>query len=168
MGAALHMATCRTLIRTYAEQHPDEPELALAEANHRILADTHGGLFITVFYSVLDPVSGTMTFCNAGHNPPFLFSSINQREPLALTRTGMPLGILDETSWEQGHITFDIGDVLVAYTDGITEAQNTEEALLRKGAAGFSYPIPTWTVGSKHPGSYSKECPGICGGSAAV
>jgi len=128
MGAALYMATCRTLIRTYAGQHPDEPGQALAEANHRILADTHGGLFITVFYAVLDPVSGTMTYCNAGHNPPFLFSSINQREPLALTRTGMPLGILDETSWEQGHITFDIGDVLVAYTDGITEAQNTEEA----------------------------------------
>ncbi|MCJ7661912.1 MAG: serine/threonine-protein phosphatase, partial [Anaerolineales bacterium] len=127
MGAALYMATCRTLIRTYAGEHPDEPERALAEANRRILADTHGGLFITVFYGVLDPASGELTYCNAGHNPPYLFSPGDDGAHQVLTRTGMPLGILDETSWDQGHITFNTGDVLVAYTDGVTEAQNTEE-----------------------------------------
>jgi serine phosphatase RsbU (regulator of sigma subunit) len=127
MGAALYMTTCRTLIRTYAGEHPDEPEQALAESNRRILADTHGGLFITVFYGVLDPASGTMAYCNAGHNPPFLFSPENDGAHQALTRTGMPLGIIEEASWEQEVITLNTGEVLVAYTDGVTEAQNTQE-----------------------------------------
>ena len=127
MGAALYMATCRTLIRTYAGEHPDKPERALAEANRRILADTHGGLFITVFYGVLDPACGKMTYCNAGHNPPFLFPSGGESKPQALTRTGMPLGIIEQTSWQAGEITFENGDVLVAYTDGVTEAQNESE-----------------------------------------
>ena len=127
MAAALYMTTCRTLIRTFSGEYPDEPERVLAEANRRILADTHGGLVITVFYGVLDPASETLTYCNAGHNPPFLVPSGGLRETQALTRTGMPLGIIEQTSWGQGGITFENGDVLVAYTDGVTEAQNEAE-----------------------------------------
>jgi serine phosphatase RsbU (regulator of sigma subunit) len=124
MGAALYMATCRSLIRTYAGDHPDQPELALAKTNRRILADTRSGLFITVFYGVLEPASGRLMYCNAGHNPPFLISSENPDSHQALSRTGMPLGISEEASWEQGIVTCQPGDVLVAYTDGITEAQS--------------------------------------------
>jgi serine phosphatase RsbU (regulator of sigma subunit) len=127
MAAALYMTTCHALIRTFANEHPKEPELALAKTNHRILSDTHGGLFITVFYGVLDPTEGVLTYCNAGHNPPYLFSPSGEPEPRMLTRTGMPLGIVDESSWERRVITFDTGDVLIAYTDGVTEAQNREE-----------------------------------------
>jgi tetratricopeptide (TPR) repeat protein len=127
MGAALYMATCRTLIRTYAGEHPYEPEHVLEKANRRILADTHGGLFITIFYGVLDPASGKMTYCNAGHNPPFLISQEDNSTPQVLSKTGMPLGIIKEASWEQGNITFNPGDVLLAYTDGVTENQNPKE-----------------------------------------
>jgi tetratricopeptide (TPR) repeat protein len=127
IGAALYMTTCRTLIRTYAGEHPDAPELVLAKTNTRILADTHGGLFITVFYAVLDPESGKMKYCNAGHNPPFVFSPDQADAHLQLTRTGMPLGILADETWEKGEITFKEGSLLVGYTDGITENQNEEE-----------------------------------------
>lgn len=127
MGAALYMATCRTLIRTYAGEHPDEPEQVLAKVNRRMLADTHGGLFTTVFYGVLDPASGKLTYCNAGHNPPFLFSPRQDNGHLALSRTGMPLGVLEEASWGREMITFNHGDILVAYTDGVTELQNDHE-----------------------------------------
>jgi sigma-B regulation protein RsbU (phosphoserine phosphatase) len=126
IGAALY-TTCRTLIRTFAGEHPDKPELVLSKANNRILADTHGGLFITVFYAVLDPASGVMKYCNAGHNPPFVFSPEQAGTHRGLSRTGMPLGIIDDANWEQGKVTFDPGQLLVAYTDGITEAQNEKD-----------------------------------------
>jgi sigma-B regulation protein RsbU (phosphoserine phosphatase) len=124
MGAALYMTTCRTLIRTFAGEHPGEPEQVLAKTNRRILADTHGGLFTTVFYGVLDTDRGKLIYCNAGHNPPFLISAEHERAYQALPRTGMALGIIDEGSWEQGIVTIDHGDVLLTYTDGVTEAQN--------------------------------------------
>ena len=127
MGAALYMATCRTLIRTYAGEYPTEPELTLSNANHRILSETHGGLFTTLFYGVLDPLSGKLIYCNAGHNPPFFFSSEENTPHKALIRTGVPLGITEEASWEHGEITFKSGDLLIAYTDGVTEAQNEIE-----------------------------------------
>jgi tetratricopeptide (TPR) repeat protein len=124
IGAALYMTTCRTLIRTFAGQYLDSPELVLANANQRILADTHGGLFITVFYGVLDTTSGEFKYCNAGHNSPFIFSAAGNEHRLELVRTGMPLGILAEGTWEQGAVRLHRGDLLIGYTDGITENQN--------------------------------------------
>ena len=128
MGAALFMALSRTLIRTYAVEHETQPELVLAAANHRILADTGTGLFVTVFYGVLDPSSGELTYSNAGHNPPYLVSARDGNVIQELDRTGVPLGILDRGTWQQGTTHIAPGDVLLLYTDGITEAQNAQEA----------------------------------------
>ncbi len=128
MGAALFMALSRTLIRTYAVEYDTQPELALNAANRRILADTHAGLFVTVFYGVLDPSSGELTYSNAGHNPPYLLSGRHGNTIQELDRTGVPLGILDGVTWEQRVVHLSPGDVLLLYTDGITEAQNAQEA----------------------------------------
>jgi serine phosphatase RsbU (regulator of sigma subunit) len=122
-GAALYMALSRTLIRTYAVEYVEHPERALAAANRRILSDAHADLFVTVFYGVLDPASGQLAYCNAGHNPPYVLRG-QSCEVLALRRTGMPLGILEEASWEPQQIQLDPGDALLLYSDGITEAQN--------------------------------------------
>ena len=127
-GAALYMALSRTLIRTFAVEYDSQPELVLSAANRRILADTRAGLFVTVFYGVLDPLSGELTYCNAGHNPPYLHSSRNGNAVQELDRTGVPLGILDDVTWQQGTAHLAPGDVLLMYTDGITEAQNAQEA----------------------------------------
>ena len=128
MGAALFMALSRTLIRTYAIEHEAQPGLVLAAANHRILTDTRAGLFVTVFYGVLDPTSGELTYSNAGHNPPYLLSAQDGNVIQELDRTGVPLGILDGGTWQQGTARINSGDVLLLYTDGITEAQNAQEA----------------------------------------
>ncbi len=128
MGAALYMALCRTLIRTYAVEHDTQPDLVFKAANRRILLDTHTKLFVTVFYGVLEPTTGLLTYCNAGHNPPYLLTDQNKGPVQALRRTGMPLGIFNEVTWEQKSVQLAPGDVLVLYTDGIPEAQNRKEA----------------------------------------
>jgi serine phosphatase RsbU (regulator of sigma subunit) len=126
--AALFMALSRTLIRTYALEYPARPAQALAAANRRICADTKSGLFVTVFYAVLDPVSGALAYCNAGHNPPFLLRAGSGDAVESLGNTGLPLGILDTESWEEGIIQMAPGDLLLLYSDGVPEAQNEAEA----------------------------------------
>jgi serine phosphatase RsbU (regulator of sigma subunit)/HAMP domain-containing protein len=127
MGAALFMALSRTLIRTFAVEQEAEPAEVLAAANRRILADTHAGLFVTVFFGVLDPDSGELVYANAGHNPPYLLAVSDGDTIDELERTGVPLGILDGATWQQQTAHLTPGAVLVLYTDGITEAQDAKE-----------------------------------------
>jgi serine phosphatase RsbU (regulator of sigma subunit) len=124
MGAALFMAASRTLVRTSALDHDTDPAQALAAANRRILADTRSGLFVTVFYAVVDPIAGTLTYCNAGHNPPYLLRARDVVEGEELTKTGMALGVLEDVTWERRTAFLSPGDRLVLYTDGVTDAEN--------------------------------------------
>ena len=129
VGAALYMVLCWSLIRTYAAEFPDEPECVLRTVNHRILADTSANQFVTIFYGVLDPVTGSLVYCNAGQWPPHLFIGGKNGTTKRLTRTALPLGILEDAGCGRGVVELDPGDVLVLYTDGITEAQDDAEAL---------------------------------------
>jgi sigma-B regulation protein RsbU (phosphoserine phosphatase) len=127
MGAALYMALSRTLIRTYAADHPNRPDLTLRSVNDRILADTGANLFVTVFYGILDPVTATLTYCNAGHYPPYLFSRHGDGTLQALPGRGMALGILEHTHW--GHTTVELAPdtLLLLYSDGVLDAQNPQK-----------------------------------------
>ena len=125
-GAALYMALSRTLLRTYIQQFPDNPALALEISNERLLSDASSDQFVTVFVAVLDPVSGEIIYANAGHNPGFWFNG--EPEPRWLTKTGIPLGMFPGMVWQQETAVLQPGDQLVLYSDGITEAQNYSEA----------------------------------------
>ena len=126
MGSALYMALSRTLIRTFAPDFDAAPEQVLRAANQRVLSETSSDLFVTVFYAILDPESGVLTYCNAGHNPPFLYSA-NGGGMKTLTRTAIPIGVLDDTLWEKSSVKMQPGDLLVMYTDGVTEAEDEFE-----------------------------------------
>jgi serine phosphatase RsbU (regulator of sigma subunit) len=127
MGAALYMALSRTLMRTYAAEYHTRPDLLLSAVNDRILMDTRADLFVTVFYGILDPIGGTLTYSNAGHNPAYVLSAKDRDSVQELGRTGIPLGIFEDMSWQQGAVPLAPGDVLVLCTDGITEAQDRQE-----------------------------------------
>jgi len=126
VGPALFMALSRTLIRTYAIEYDAEPEVVFFAANDRLLNDTRASLFVTAFYGILDPESGTFTYCNAGHNPPYIFRHKDNGDIQALNRTGMALGIESGATWRQEKINLNPGDVLILYTDGIPDAQNSQ------------------------------------------
>jgi DNA-binding NarL/FixJ family response regulator len=126
LGAAVFMALCSTLIRTYAARYHTLPAIAMSSVNERILSDTRGSLFVTAFYGILEPDIGRLRYVNAGHNPPFLLSSVRGKSVDRLTRTGMPLGISQDATWQQKVAKFAQGDLMVLFTDGVTEAQNRQ------------------------------------------
>lgn len=85
----------------------------------------HGesNMFVTVFYGLLDPTSGSMFFINAGHNPPFIFDNVGEqfRE---LDTTSLPVGIIEAQTYEAEEAVIEVGETLVAFSDGVTEAMN--------------------------------------------
>lgn len=118
--AALFMALCRALVRASAVGSPTADE-ALQRANKLILADASSGMFVTLLYAILDPASRKLTYVNAGHNPPIL----SRRDRVLLLRAkGMALGVIEHIELERQEVELTEGDVVVFYTDGVTEAIN--------------------------------------------
>jgi serine phosphatase RsbU (regulator of sigma subunit) len=121
MGAALYMTLSRTLIRSQAIEHASQPDLIIKSVNTRLLADTAADLFVTVFYTEFDPATGGLDYCNAGHIPPV---HIHCGTVTTLGRTGMALGVEESADWRRAAMKMAPGDILVLYTDGVTDAQN--------------------------------------------
>jgi sigma-B regulation protein RsbU (phosphoserine phosphatase) len=126
VGSALYMALSRTLIRTYAEEYEADPDVVFYAANNRLLKDARANLFVTAFYGILDPEVGSLTYCNAGHNPPFLIRETPDDSILSLQRTGIAIGIEENSTWTMETIAINQGDILVIYTDGIPDAQDAD------------------------------------------
>lgn len=134
LGPALYMALSSTLLRTFASQYPTEPARVLSATNQRILQDARANLFVTVFYGVLNPETGQLVYANAGHPPAFLISREQPTQQQSLRNTGMPLGIDLDATWREEEIQLAPGDVLILYTDGVTDAQNNQGQFIDRQA----------------------------------
>jgi HAMP domain-containing protein len=125
--AALFMALSRSLIRAYSMDSPDVLT-ALKQANAFISVDNESMMFVTLFYAVLDPHTMRLSYINAGHNPPMLVGRDSSRLVM-LEAKGIALGVIEDISLEEHEVQLEAGDVLVLYTDGVTEAMNVNREL---------------------------------------
>jgi sigma-B regulation protein RsbU (phosphoserine phosphatase) len=118
--SALFMAVCRTLIKANALVGVS-PEACLGQVNRVLASEGVASMYVTVFYGVLETRNGQLTYCNAGHNPPYVLRRDGSVEPLAQIG-GMVVGLFENTCFEAGHLVLEPGDGLFTYTDGVTEA----------------------------------------------
>jgi sigma-B regulation protein RsbU (phosphoserine phosphatase) len=121
--AAIFMAISRTLIRAIGVKGVSASE-CLSLANALLCKDNISSMFVTVFYGILDIRTGEVEYVNAGHNPPYIVSS---SETKAVDMTGgMVLGVFEELAYPSKRFSLNPGDRLFLYTDGVTEANDSE------------------------------------------
>jgi sigma-B regulation protein RsbU (phosphoserine phosphatase) len=156
--AALFMSLSRTLLRATA-QDIRSPARALQHVNELILSDARSSMFVTVFYGVLNRHTGQLTYASAGHNPPIWWRHSPaprvlddgevggaESQMTMLTARGVVLGVAEDIVLEERQIVMGPGDLLVLYTDGVTEPINGqveefgEERLMRTIAGASEKP----------------------------
>ena len=119
--AALLMAFLRASLRA-ATHVGYSPHISMAKVNYLLWESIERNQFVTAFYGILDVTNKTLTYTNAGHNPPIL---LKQNGDLSfIDRGSVPLGMFRDTRYHEYYLTTDPGDVLMLYTDGVTEANN--------------------------------------------
>ena len=118
--AALVMATVHTMLRT-AVQGMLAPGEVLARVNDLLATEIPAGMFVTCFYALLDPRSGRLRYANAGHEPPYRQHGGSVTE---LWATGMPLGLMPGSCYEEQEATLAPGESLLFYSDGLVEAHS--------------------------------------------
>jgi sigma-B regulation protein RsbU (phosphoserine phosphatase) len=96
-------------------------------ANNLLVANNRETMFTTLFCGVIDVASGTMTFCNCGHNPPRVLRK-GESTFESLRNCGPPLAVIDDFKYVPRSIALAPGDLLLLYTDGVTEAENMAAA----------------------------------------
>ena len=120
--ASLFMAVSRTLLRATALRGVSSAE-CLTYANKLLCKESLDSMFVTVFYVIYHYKTGMMDYTNAGHNPPYLLRGGRTVECLPVA-SNFVVGVFDDIEFESNTLTFGIGDTLLLYTDGVTEAFN--------------------------------------------
>jgi serine phosphatase RsbU (regulator of sigma subunit) len=148
VGAALYMTLFRTLLRVtsrpgetvdgsetdatpidHADVHYSDCLKNAVMLTNNYVVENHqqSCMFATIFFGMLDPVSGSLVYINAGHEPPIVFSADGLKDELM--PTGPVVGVFPEENFPVGRARLEPGDTLFMFTDGVTEARNTSGAL---------------------------------------
>jgi len=119
--AALLMAFLRASLRA-ATHIGYSPQVSMAKVNYLLWESIERNQFVTAFYGILDVTNRTLAYTNAGHNPPLLLTGDGKHR--FIERGSLPLGMFKDTRYHEYYQTIEPGEMLVLYTDGVTEAQN--------------------------------------------
>lgn len=127
--ASLFMVMSKTLLRSAALANPS-PKECLREVSHYLCYNNESAMFVTAFYGVLDIQTGSLTYCDAGHLPPYILTKNGTVKKFS-KNGGIALGVIDDLEQENSlylEITIQLspGDMIILYTDGITEAVNSK------------------------------------------
>jgi len=122
-GAALLMTVLRAAVRGHWGE--GEPADAVSRINRTVCQNVTPGKYVTFFMGRLDPDTGRLAYVNAGHNPPIVVRADGSLD--TLTTGGVVLGLFDEGAYEQATTRLDRGDVLVVFSDGVTETWNRDD-----------------------------------------
>lgn len=128
--AALFMALSRIVIRVNAARYSD-PALVIRDANNIISQSSNAGMFVTLFYGILSEKDRTVTYVNAGHNPPMFYRAKDQSIE-ELMPTGIFVGVAEDQDYTSRTVNLKDDDMLVLFTDGITESNNAEGEMFEK------------------------------------
>jgi sigma-B regulation protein RsbU (phosphoserine phosphatase) len=124
--AAIFMAVSRSLIKATALASVS-PSACLEHVNRLLCPDNDSAMFVTVFYGILNTETGELEFSNGGHNVPYIIGR-DRLVPVGAP-SGMALGIVDDARYETSRTSLNAGETLVLYTDGVTEAMDTQNRL---------------------------------------
>ena len=128
IAAALMMASLQASLRSEATRASDNLAAMMGNVNRLVYEASSSNRYATFFYGQYDPVSRQLTYVNAGHNPPMLFHSCNGECHVSrLEACGTVVGLLEDASYHQASLAIVPGDILIAFTDGISEAMNAAE-----------------------------------------
>ena len=126
--AALLMATLRAYVRGQIIHHQTDLTTVMGNLNKLVYESSAANRYATFFYAEFDAGSRVLNYVNAGHNPPMVFRQTSGgREVLRLDRGGPVIGLMEDCRYRQGCVALEAGDVLVAYTDGVSEAMNARD-----------------------------------------
>jgi sigma-B regulation protein RsbU (phosphoserine phosphatase) len=129
VSGALVMSASRSVFRMLSEEHLSVSD-SMMRANRRLKKDVKSGMFVALLYAVLNARERTLTLCSAGQTQPILFSAKAGQANLVDTEGDtFPLGILEESSYEETLLQLNPGDMVLFYTDGIVEAMNDDEEI---------------------------------------
>jgi sigma-B regulation protein RsbU (phosphoserine phosphatase) len=123
--AALFMTMTRAALRCYSSKNVSE---FLRQTNDFLCNRNDSCMFVTLFYGTLNTTTGELTYCNAGHNPPFLVSRDGSLQEIGRNQ-GLALGVTNNIDLIEHKITLKNEDSLVVYTDGVTEAMNVKHEM---------------------------------------
>jgi phosphoserine phosphatase RsbU/P len=124
ISAALLMASLRASLRSAAQLQPGDLGALMRHVNRLVYESSTANRYATFFYAEIDPRTRLLTYVNAGHNPPIV---LRGSEIIPLEATGTVIGLLPDVSFTRGCNVFQPGDILVAFTDGVSEAMNSAE-----------------------------------------